>query len=183
MADRLAQIKKTTFNQDVYGPAEDSFILADALAAASPGWRKCAEIATQQTLQAHQVNTVDVMCADLLSPLLPRVRQSLDLLVFNPPYVPTPDEEVYRNGLARAWAGGCRGRVVIDRVLSMLDSLLSPTGELYMVVVEENDPADILAMVRLYGFTGTVVSSRRADEELLHVLHICRAPASPPNSG
>lgn len=39
------------------------------------------------------------------------------LQVFNPPYVPTPDEEVDLPGIASAWAGGMRGRRVIDRVL------------------------------------------------------------------
>jgi methylase of polypeptide subunit release factors len=39
---------------------------------------------------------------------------------FNPPYVPTPDEEVHRGGIAAAWAGGYKGRVVIDRVLDQV---------------------------------------------------------------
>ena len=43
--------------------------------------------------------------------------------VFNPPYVLTPDEEVHRNGIARAWAGGRNGRRVIDRVLSLVTLL------------------------------------------------------------
>lgn len=37
--------------------------------------------------------------------------------VFNPPYVPTPDEEVCLGGIASAWAGGFKGRRVIDQVL------------------------------------------------------------------
>ena len=37
--------------------------------------------------------------------------------IFNPPYVPTPDAELARTDIARAWAGGNRGRAIIDRFL------------------------------------------------------------------
>lgn len=60
--------------------------------------------------------------------------------MFNPPYVPTPDEEVERGGIAAAWAGGERGRRVTDRLLPLAPALLSPRGEMFMVAVHENDP-------------------------------------------
>lgn len=62
--------------------------------------------------------------------------------------MPTPDEEVERGGLAAAWAGGHRGRRVIDRLLPQLRRLLSPTGEVFMVTVHENDPAGECAWKR-----------------------------------
>lgn len=37
--------------------------------------------------------------------------------VFNPPYVPTPDEEVQCQGISQAWAGGFQGRQVTDKIL------------------------------------------------------------------
>lgn len=101
--------------------------------------------ATAATAAANGVaRRVDVVACDLVSSTGGRLHGAVDLLLFNPPYVPTPDDDVWRGGggsgdLSAAWAGGADGRVVIDRVLPLLPLLLSrPRGVAYMVVVEEN---------------------------------------------
>jgi methylase of polypeptide subunit release factors len=59
--------------------------------------------------------------ADLAAPLFARLSGSVDVLVFNPPYVPTPAADVGASrGLAAAWAGGVDGRQVTDRLLPIL---------------------------------------------------------------
>ncbi|EIE21191.1 S-adenosyl-L-methionine-dependent methyltransferase [Coccomyxa subellipsoidea C-169] len=130
---------------------------------------------TECTLQAHNVaDKVDLVHTDLLEGLRPRLRKAVDLLVFNPPYVPTPDEEVLRTGIAQAWAGGNRGRVVIDRFLPMVEDLLSPDGQLFLVTVAENDPEEIIGIMQQSGLSGEVVLRRRADEEHLSIIRCSR---------
>jgi release factor glutamine methyltransferase len=100
-----------------------------------------AAAATAATLAAHgAASVVDIVITDLINGLLPRLNGSIDLLLFNPPYVPTPDEEVTRGGIAAAWAGGYRGRMVIDRLMPLVPELLSPRGQMLMVTVPDNDP-------------------------------------------
>eukprot|EP00877_Chromochloris_zofingiensis_P002238 jgi/Chrzof1/12014/Cz06g18050.t1 len=109
---------------------------------------------TAQTLAAHKVTGIDLLQTDLLAALLPRLASAVDLLVFNPPYVPTPDEEVTGEGIVRSWAGGHRGRRVIDRLLTQLDDVLAPGGQLWLVTVQQNDPQGIIEEMQSKGYAG-----------------------------
>lgn len=145
-----------------------------------------ATAACVETLSAHNVKHVDVLRMDLLSALLPRIRGKVDILVFNPPYVPTPDEEVPPSQwvydadgcrINAAWAGGWKGRVVIDRVLPLVDEVLSPNGHFFMVTVLENEPEEILKDVTSRtGLHGRIALQQSADEEMLKILHFSRRP-------
>ncbi|MFD4628433.1 HemK2/MTQ2 family protein methyltransferase [Streptomyces sp. NPDC058284] len=56
-----------------------------------------------------------------------------DLVVSNPPYVPSPSPRLPRRGPARAWDGGPAGRLVVDRVCDAAPRALRPRGVLLMV--------------------------------------------------
>jgi release factor glutamine methyltransferase len=55
-----------------------------------------------------------------------------DVVVSNPPYVPTPGDRLSRHGEAR-WDGGHDGRAVVDRVCASAAAALRPRGVLLMV--------------------------------------------------
>lgn len=83
---------------------------------------------------------------DLLSPFPSSA--VFDIMLFNPPYVPTSLSELddaisKRDVLTAAWCGGPRGRVVIDRFLSLLPTHLATPGFCYLVLIKENDIEDV----------------------------------------
>mmetsp|Transcript_19785 Transcript_19785/g.43253 ORF Transcript_19785/g.43253 Transcript_19785/m.43253 type:complete len:218 (-) Transcript_19785:678-1331(-) len=215
----IADIRLTHFDREVYEPAEDSYMLADALKDEWENVEKgnpsiCLEIgcgtgyvicsaalliqgngvcfatdvnpqaaaATRMTLAAHGVHA-EVVVGDLLAGMEKRLAGKVDVLLFNPPYVPTPDEEVWsgkgEGGITASWAGGDRGRVVIDRVLPLVNDLLSPSGILLMVLVHDNDPPDVANQLRLHGLDSKLVLTRDADEEKLHIMKVWRSPPPP----
>ncbi|KAJ1852919.1 HemK methyltransferase member 2 [Coemansia sp. RSA 1822] len=103
-----------------------------------------------------------------------RLNNSVDVLVFNPPYVVTPNEEIDVTEEASAWAGGDCGRKVLDMLLPQIPELLSPSGRFYLITIEENKPNEIIEFLQLRGLVGTRVMERRAGREHLSVLKFTR---------
>ena len=132
--------------------------------------------ATVRTAAANGAGArLEAVQMDLLSGIAAHKRGTVDILLFNPPYVPTPSEEVGGTGIEAAWAGGEDGREVIDRVLPLVPEFLSPGGVFYLLVVRENKPEEIMATMReRWGFECTTIISRQARNERLSVLKICR---------
>uniref|UniRef100_A0A8C8SSP5 Methyltransferase HEMK2 n=1 Tax=Pelusios castaneus TaxID=367368 RepID=A0A8C8SSP5_9SAUR len=168
---------------EVYEPAEDTFLLLDALEKdaaqirearcelrragrssekpVSSQWEQ--PVGKQRGLTSH-CNRVPV------TGLLPRLNGKVDLLLFNPPYVVTPSEEVESHGIEAAWAGGKNGREVMDRLFPLVPDLLSKGGLFYLVTIKENNPDDILETMKKYGLRGIRVLSRQAGRETLTIL-------------
>ncbi|KAG8229844.1 hypothetical protein J437_LFUL009119 [Ladona fulva] len=168
--------------QQVYEPAEDTFLMMDALEqdfgliktcrpslivevcagtgiigtalskalCLSPGFFIATDIndlackASHDTFLCNGVNTCEVICADLLTFLASGV---VDVLICNPPYVPTTEEELNSSvKLTRSWAGGENGRKVMDRLFKDVPRLLSQEGIFYLLVVKENRPCFVMKM-------------------------------------
>lgn len=61
--------------------------------------------------------SLELVRGDLASPFLGRLNGMVDVLLFNPPYVPTESEEIDGNGIEVSWAGGKDGMEVTNRLL------------------------------------------------------------------
>ncbi|MDP1819608.1 MAG: methyltransferase [Acidimicrobiales bacterium] len=59
--------------------------------------------------------------------------ERFDLIVSNPPYVPSPNPDLPTRGPSRAWAAGRDGRVVLDQLCDEAPYHLRPGGAILIV--------------------------------------------------
>jgi release factor glutamine methyltransferase len=144
----------------VFRPISDTWLLADALdrEPLSPGARVldlCSgsgALAIRAALGGPRVVTaVDVSRRAVLTiranAVLNRVRvralrgdlfaavagERFDAIVSNPPYVPSPTDDLPARGRARAWDAGRDGRALLDRICDRARAHLRPGGRLLLV--------------------------------------------------
>lgn len=97
-----------------------------------------------------------------------------EIIVFNPPYVPTDDNELQRalesRDISASWAGGREGRQVIDIFLDEFIRFLAKDGVMYLVLLEANKPIEVIEKANRAGFLVRTVMKRKAGIEQLYVL-------------
>ncbi|KAH9836501.1 S-adenosyl-L-methionine-dependent methyltransferase [Rhodofomes roseus] len=211
----VSHLTKKDF-EHVYEPAEDTFILLDALEQDAESLRLslprvCLEIGSGSgcvssfvgsilgpssalyvatdinphachctKLTGRQNKTpIEPLNASLATPLMQRLKHAVDILIFNPPYVPTYDDEAdgAQQGadIQGAWAGGKDGMQVTDVLLDQVENLLSPIGRFYLVAVKQNDvPAIRRRLLDTHGLQSEIVVQRRAGGEHLFVVRFSR---------
>ena len=79
------------------------------------------------------------------------MRGKVDLLLFNPPYVLTPSEEVATGGIAAA-VGGREGRAGGPRrLLPDVADVLAPGGTFLLLLLHDNKPHDVAEILASSG--------------------------------
>jgi len=137
--------------------------------------------ASRSTCATGKQNNVPLesITASLALPFHSRLRHSVDVLLFNPPYVPTVTDEAEdaqgTAGIQGSWAGGADGMQITNIFLQTVESLLSAKGRFYLVAVKENNIRSICAkMLADYGLRSEIVLRRRAGREHLFVVRFSR---------
>jgi release factor glutamine methyltransferase len=187
---RDALADRRGLEREVYQPAEDSRLLAEAAVdhargrtlevGTGSGWvaeRIAAE--TDAEVVASDYNPaacrqardrgVQVVRADLVAPFHDG---SLDTVAFNPPYLPTDPDNEWDDRMERALSGGESGREVIDPFLDTVGRVLRPGGRVLLLVSSLTGFDSVVARAEANGFAVSTVRQESYPFEVLSILRL-----------
>lgn len=182
---------------DVYEPSDDTFLLARvvgellepgdrflevgcgtgfvSLVAARAGAQVVAvdrnPQATRLTAKNARQNglAIDVALSDLLSSL----DAPFDIVAFNPPYLPTADDEHVEGPLDWAFDGGPDGNRVVLAFAAQVEQLPARPKALLVIHSSLSDPAPLDAALKDLGYRCTIAARQRLPHEELTVRRYC----------
>jgi release factor glutamine methyltransferase len=190
---------KLTFEvfDEVYEPAEDTFLIADyfaqvvketdtvldigtgcgilAVIAAKKALKVVATDLNPHAVECARLNVktnnvsgkVDVRQGDLFKPI--QKTEKFDVIIFNAPYLPSePHEE--NTWIGRAWAGGHSGRQVVDRFIDEAPRYLKEEGR---ILLAQSTLANIEKTITKFyraGLEASVVAEKKFPFETIVVV-------------
>ena len=183
-------------HNQVYEPAEDSFLLADnlrltpcskvldlgsgcgiiAVKAAELGCEVVAVDINPYAVYCVKKNAellglrdrIEVLRTDLFASF--RLGRVFDVVIFNPPYLPTSDFKL-GGWLEKAWDGGRSGREVIARFVDEVGGYLKDGGEVFMVQSSLSKVEETLKQFREKGFKPKILVKMDFDFETLFLIN------------
>lgn len=189
---------KTIFGRDILSLGTDvnRFACQATDRTVSQACRDACEDSKEKPIRPNAASFLAILNADLTSPIKSEV---IDVLIFNPPYVPTVElpsmefsiteqnlinstKSTYKadsNLLALSYAGGKDGMEVTNRLLEQLPIVLSrDRGTAYLLLCRQNDPERLLQRIQQWGPNWSIAlvgqSGKTGGWEKLQVFRIFR---------
>jgi release factor glutamine methyltransferase len=180
----------------IYSPEADTLLLlASARAETSPGDRVlevgtgsgliAAEIAGMAYVVATDINPHATLCAHhagievVRTDLFAGIRGPFDLVLFNPPYLPTRSEERIDDWLEYALDGGESGRTVIERFARNVGDILAPDGRILLLISSLTGLSAVRELFTRQGYTAEIVVQQAVEDEVLYVLRMVLSRKTP----
>ena len=176
--------------ETVYQPAADSRLLAETARSRVGADDRVLDVGTGSGYVAAQIREATgarvvasdlspAACGDARAAGLPVVRANLvepfvadafDVVVCNPPYLPTPPDQEWEDWMERALSGGPDGRAVIDPFVRTVGRVLRADGVALLLVSTLSDPEAVRALAAESGFAVSTVAEESHPFERLLVL-------------
>jgi len=192
--DKMSILPMTTAasinNEEVYQPAEDTYLLlraaqcearpADSVleigcgsgfVSQSLGPKVAHLLATDinpHAVRAVKARGIEVIRADLLR----GIKGKFDLILFNAPYLPTQSQERTGQWIDYALDGGENGRQTVDRFIEDLAVHLRPGGRALLLISSLTGLAEVQRTAEAAGLNAEVVAEEGCFFERLHVLRL-----------
>ncbi len=177
---------------EIYQPAEDSHLLAtvareeistdERVLEVGTGSGYVAEHIAEETgasvvatdLNPHACRAardrgVEALRADLVSPISD---DAVDVVLFNPPYLPTEEAEEWNDWMEVALSGGETGREVIDPFLDVVGRVLTPGGYVLLLVSSLTGVEEVVETAAESGFSAVALHDESYPFESLTVLKL-----------
>jgi len=167
-------------DDNVYVPAEDSYMLADNLLIEKG--QSVLEIGTgsgivamyaskltdritvtdinfdacelaRKNFEANNIKGIEILFGNLFEPVKNR---KFDVILFNTPYLPTEDDEVLENTINYAFDGGLNGRKVIDLFLNEAGNHLNDGGIVQLIQSSLSGNEETLEKLDSLGFIAEI---------------------------
>ncbi|MFO7678002.1 MAG: HemK2/MTQ2 family protein methyltransferase [Thermoplasmatota archaeon] len=186
-----------TLHPDVYDPAEDSFLLLESIpiqkgikfleigtgcgllsleASRKGAFVVCTDI-NPFAIQLAKTNiknnkhllkgSIEVRQGSLFSVI--KKGERFDMIVFNPPYLPTGDTEHVDHWFDAATDGGSDGLMLIKKFIKDIKDFLSRNGQAFFVFSSLSDKKILEQYLLHRAFTYTIVKSQNFGDETLSV--------------
>ncbi len=156
---------------EVYEPSEDSFLLAEAALAEIKDSEKILEVGcgsgvisavvkanTKATILGIDINPHAAKCTKengvdaIIGDLLRCIKGKFDMIVFNPPYLPTSEEERRGGWIDAALDGGHDGRRIIYRFLEDASNCLVENGRILMLLSSLTGIKEVKSKIESLGY-------------------------------
>jgi release factor glutamine methyltransferase len=176
-------------NPSVYEPSEDSFLLADAALSEIKDSERVLEVGCGSSIVAAVIkantrakiagidinpdaakctkeNGIDAIRGDLLS----CIKGKFDMIIFNPPYLPTSEGERTGDWLNTALDGGYDGRRIVYRFLDEAGRCLTGKGKLILLVSSLSGIEEVRSKMEALGYSVEIKARERFMFETLAVI-------------
>ena len=176
---------------EVYDPAEDSYLLADAAISYARDGMHVLEIGTgtgfvssvllananveltatdinPHAARCAKSNSIEMIRTDMFNGL--KVESCFDMIIFNPPYLPTSDDEKVPGWLNYAFDGGRDGRMAVERFLDHVCGYLVSDGVILLLVSSLTGIEYVNSRMGALGFDVDIVGREKCSFEELVVL-------------
>ena len=170
-------------HENVYVPAEDSYLLAenleikegqsvleigtgsgivamyasrltDKITVSDINFDAC-ELA-RKNFEANNIENIEILFGNMFEPVENR---KFDVILFNTPYLPTEDDEVIDDTINYAFDGGLNGRKVIDLFLNEVGNHLNDGGIVQMIQSSLTGNEETLEKLDNLGFIAEIKAS------------------------